>query len=48
VAPFIALHDAVIAGQIKNGMTVLLLGCGTGPVWAACCLKWNGGRIREW
>jgi hypothetical protein len=33
---------------VKDGMTVLMLESGTGPVWAAACLRWGGSEIREW
>ena len=46
-APLTALHDAVKTGRLKNGMTALLLSCGTGPSWAAACLRWGGGGIAE-
>ena len=46
-APFILLYDTVQAGQLRDGMTVLVLGCGSGPVWAAACLRWNGARVRQ-
>jgi 3-oxoacyl-[acyl-carrier-protein] synthase III len=47
-APLMALHDAVEAGRLQKGMTALLLACGSGPTWAAACLRWNGGGIGEW
>jgi 3-oxoacyl-[acyl-carrier-protein] synthase-3 len=47
-APLTALHDAVKAGRLQNGMTALLLACGSGPTWAAACLRWGGGGIVEW
>jgi 3-oxoacyl-[acyl-carrier-protein] synthase-3 len=40
-APFLVLHDLAGAGRLKQGMTVLLLQCGSGPVWAAACLRWD-------
>ena len=46
-APLTALYDAVKTGRLKNGMTALLLSCGTGPSWAAACLRWGGGGIAE-
>jgi 3-oxoacyl-[acyl-carrier-protein] synthase-3 len=46
-APLTVLHDAVKGGRLTAGMTVLLLGCGTGPVWSAACLRWAGGGIAE-
>jgi 3-oxoacyl-[acyl-carrier-protein] synthase III len=46
-APLMALHDAVQAGRLQNGMTALLLSCGSGPTWAAACLRWGGARIAE-
>ena len=48
VAPLMALHDAVVERRLRDGMTALLLGCGTGPVWAAACLRWAGGGVAEW
>jgi 3-oxoacyl-[acyl-carrier-protein] synthase-3 len=47
-APLTALHDAVQSGRLQNGMTALLLACGSGPTWAAACLRWGGGGIAEW
>ncbi len=47
-APLTALHDAVKAGRLQNGMTALVLACGSGPTWAAACLRWAGGGISEW
>jgi 3-oxoacyl-[acyl-carrier-protein] synthase-3 len=47
-APLTALHDAVEDGRLQNGMTALLLACGSGPSWAAACLRWGGGGIAEW
>jgi 3-oxoacyl-[acyl-carrier-protein] synthase III len=47
-APLTALHDAVKTGRLQNGMTALLLSCGSGPTWAAACLRWSGGGIAEW
>ena len=47
-APLTALHDAVKDGRLQTGMTALLLACGSGPTWAAACLRWGGGGIAEW
>jgi 3-oxoacyl-[acyl-carrier-protein] synthase-3 len=47
-APLTALHDAVKDGRLQNGMTALLLACGSGPTWAAACLRWGGAGIAEW
>jgi 3-oxoacyl-[acyl-carrier-protein] synthase-3 len=47
-APLMVLHDAVRDGRLQSGMTALLLGCGSGPTWAAACLRWGGGGIAEW
>src|ERR1700730_12421608 len=47
-APLTALHDAVQAGQLQNGMTALLPAGGSAPPWAAACLRWGGGGIAEW
>jgi 3-oxoacyl-[acyl-carrier-protein] synthase-3 len=47
-APLTALHDAVKAGRLQNGMTALLLACGSGPTWAVACVRWGGGGISEW
>ena len=44
-APLTALHDAVKTGRLQKGMTALLLACGSGPCWAAACLRWGGGGI---
>jgi 3-oxoacyl-[acyl-carrier-protein] synthase-3 len=46
-APLVALHDAVQTGRLRNGMTALVLACGSGPSWAAACLRWGGGGIAE-
>ena len=46
-APLTALHDAVRDGRLHNGMTALLLACGSGPTWAAACLRWGGGGLAE-
>ena len=46
-APLAALHDAVNAGRLHNGMTALLLACGSGPTWAAACVRWGGAGIAE-
>jgi 3-oxoacyl-[acyl-carrier-protein] synthase-3 len=46
-APLVALHDAVHTGRLRNGMTALVLACGSGPSWAAACLRWGGGGIAE-
>jgi 3-oxoacyl-[acyl-carrier-protein] synthase-3 len=47
-APLLVLHDVVAAGRLRDGMTALLLACGSGPVWAAACVRWGGGRVGEW
>ena len=47
-APLMVLHDTVVEGRLHTGMTALLLGCGSGPSWAAACLRWGGGGIAEW
>jgi 3-oxoacyl-[acyl-carrier-protein] synthase III len=44
-APLTVLHDAVKEGRLKNGMTALLLSCGSGPTWAAACIRWGGGGL---
>jgi 3-oxoacyl-[acyl-carrier-protein] synthase-3 len=44
-APLTVLHDAVKEGRLKNGMTALLLSCGSGPTWAAACIRWGGGGV---
>src|SRR5205823_14577687 len=46
-APLTVLHDAIKAGRLQNGMTALLLACGSGPTWAAACLRWGGGGLVE-
>ena len=48
VAPLLALHDVVLERRLRDGMTALLLSCGTGPVWAAACLRWSGGGLAAW
>ena len=40
-APLAALYDAAESGRLKEGMVVLVLECGSGPVWAAACLRWG-------
>lgn len=47
-APLTVLHDAIKEGRLQNGMTVLLLACGSGPTWAAACVRWGGGGLAEW
>ena len=46
-APLTVLHDAVKEGRLQNGMTALLLSCGSGPTWAAACVRWGGGGVAE-
>jgi 3-oxoacyl-[acyl-carrier-protein] synthase-3 len=46
-APLTVLHDVVKEGRLQNGMTALLLACGSGPTWAAACLRWDGGGLAE-
>ena len=47
-APLIALHDAVREGRLHSGMCALLIQCGSGPAWAAACVRWGGGGLVEW
>jgi len=47
-APFIALHDAVKEGRLQPRMTALMVSCGSGPIWAAACLRWGEAGIAEW
>jgi 3-oxoacyl-[acyl-carrier-protein] synthase III len=47
-APLTVLHDAIKEGRLHNGMTALLLACGSGPTWAAACVRWGGGGLAEW
>jgi hypothetical protein len=47
-APFVVLHDAVKEGRLRPGMTALLLSCGSGPSWAAACIRWGEAGIAEW
>ncbi len=47
-APLTVLHDAIKEGRLQNGMTALLLACGSGPTWAAACVRWGGGGLAEW
>ena len=47
-APLTALHDGAVAGRLQDGMNVLVLECGSGPVWAAACLRWENTRVSEW
>ena len=44
-APLTVLHDAIKEGRLQNGMTALLLSCGSGPTWAAACVRWGGGGL---
>ena len=46
-ASLIALHDAVKTGRHQKGMTALLLAGGSGPTWAAACIRWGGAGIAE-
>ncbi|MEA2636849.1 MAG: 3-oxoacyl-[acyl-carrier-protein] synthase [Chloroflexota bacterium] len=46
-APLTVLHDAIKEGRLQNGMTALVLACGSGPTWAAACLRWGGGGLAE-
>src|SRR6266704_1602310 len=46
-APLTALYDAVQSGRLQKGMTALVLACGSGPTWAAACLRWGDGGIAE-
>src|SRR6266550_5030148 len=46
-APLTALYDAVQSGRLQKGMTALVLACGSGPSWAAACLRWGDGGIAE-
>ena len=47
-APLTALHDGVVEGRLQDGMIVLVLECGSGPVWAAACLRWQNTRVNQW
>ncbi|TME48152.1 MAG: hypothetical protein E6I56_02140 [Chloroflexi bacterium] len=47
-APLTALHDGAVAGRLQDGMIVLVLECGSGPVWAAACLRWQKTRVDQW
>jgi 3-oxoacyl-[acyl-carrier-protein] synthase III len=47
-APLVALYDAVRSGRLAEGMTALLLSCGSGPSWAVACIRWSGGGLAEW
>src|SRR5438270_6284713 len=47
-APLTALHDGVVEGRLRDGMIVLVLECGSGPVWAAACLRWQNTRVNQW
>ena len=46
-APLTALYDAVQTGRLQKGMSALVLSCGSGPTWAAACLRWGDGGIAE-
>ncbi|MDR3563854.1 MAG: ketoacyl-ACP synthase III [Negativicutes bacterium] len=39
----IALKEAVVAGKVKDGDTLVLVGFGAGLTWASCVLKWGKG-----
>jgi 3-oxoacyl-[acyl-carrier-protein] synthase III len=47
-APLIALHDVVREGRLERGMTALMLQFGSGPAWAAACLRWGGAGLVAW
>lgn len=47
-APLAALYDAAETGRLEPGMVVLMLECGSGPVWAAACLRWSDTGVRAW
>ena len=47
-APLMVLHDMVREGRLHNAMTALLIQCGSGPAWAAACVRWGGGGLVEW
>jgi 3-oxoacyl-[acyl-carrier-protein] synthase-3 len=47
-APLTALHDAALDGRLQDGMMVLLLECGSGPVWGAACLRWGATEVSQW
>jgi 3-oxoacyl-[acyl-carrier-protein] synthase III len=38
----LALHDAIVAGRVHDGDTLLLTGFGGGMTWASAVLRWNG------
>ena len=44
-APLMVLYDAIKEGRLQNGMTALLVTCGSGPTWAAACVRWGGGGL---
>lgn len=47
-APLAALHDAAESGRLRDGMVVLMLECGSGPVWAAACIRWGDVGVGTW
>jgi len=40
----IALVEAMESGRLKRGDNIVLVGFGAGLTWAACVMKWNGGK----
>lgn len=39
----IALRDAELQGRLRDGMSVLVVGCGVGLSWGGCVLRWRNG-----
>lgn len=46
-APLAVLHDAAVDRRLRDGMMVLLLECGSGPVWAVACLRWGEAEVSQ-
>ena len=40
----IAIKDALTAGKLYNGCTVMLVGFGVGLSWGSCIMKWNNSK----
>ncbi len=40
----LALHEAVQAGTLRTGMTVLMTGVGAGLTWGSCLVVWGNGK----
>lgn len=45
--PLVGLSDAATSGRLKDGMLVLVLESGAGPVWSCACLRWAATGVAE-